>query len=110
MSKRAHQHANTTGARATRPARSGARAWQVVAPLLLVAISIGAYLNADHEEFLFDSAGALIENPRVLDLGQAFQRLFRAPLSADEQLAHLSFALNYAVNHAIGRPSFSSKE
>ena len=104
MKKRARQHANTTGLRPTKPPRSGALVWQVVAPLFLVALSIGTYLNAGHKEFFFDSAGTLIENPRILDLGQAFQRLFSSPFSADEQLAHVSFALNYAVNHALGQP------
>jgi protein O-mannosyl-transferase len=103
MKQRARQHANTTGPRAAK----SARVWQALAPLILVALSIGTYLNAGHKEFFFDSAGTLIENPRILNVGQTFARLFTAPLSADEQLAHLSFALNYAVNHALGRPGLN---
>ena len=57
------------GVRPTTPAPRLARVLRAAAPLLLVVISVGAYLNTDHEEFLFDSAGTFIENPRVLDRG-----------------------------------------
>lgn len=73
---------------------------------VIAALSAVAYLNAGHAEFFFDSAGALIANPRTTDLGGTFRRLWQAPLGADEQVSHLTFALNYALNRALGRPGF----
>lgn len=74
--------------------------------MLLVGLSAVAYINAGHAEFFFDSAGTLIANPRTVDLSGTLQRLWRAPFSADEQVSHLTFALSYALNRALGRPGF----
>ncbi len=78
----------------------------VLVPVCLIGLVAAAYVNADHEEFFFDSAGSFIENPRVFKVGQAFGKLFRSPLAADEQLCHFTFALNYRLNRALGLRGF----
>jgi Flp pilus assembly protein TadD len=76
-------------------------------PLVLLAgLSCCAYLNADHEEFLFDSAGGAIENRYSRDLWGAARRLFRHPLRPGSQVANFTFAVNYAANKALGQPGF----
>ncbi len=87
-----------------------------------------AYVNADHEELFFDSTDLILRNPQVADLEGALGRLWRSPLAADEQvapgnhrgteaqrssalaadeqIAHVSFALNYTVNRALGADPF----
>ncbi|MBI4581004.1 MAG: tetratricopeptide repeat protein, partial [Planctomycetes bacterium] len=70
--------------------------------LLLVAITAAAYINADHEQFLFDSAQAdLLAKPAAAGL-QTFREFWRQPLKPGQHLATLSFALNDAVNRALG--------
>ncbi len=83
-----------------------ARGRGALAYVLLIGLSSIAYVNAGHPEFFFDSAGALIENPRTVDLPGTLRRLCLSPWSADEQFSHLTFALNYAINRALGRPGF----
>ena len=81
--------------------------WQQLLPVvLLVVVSCCAYLNADHEEFLFDSAAGAIENHHTRDLAGTTAWLLRHPFSPDAQLAHVTLALNYAVNRALGLKGF----
>jgi protein O-mannosyl-transferase len=77
------------------------------APILLLWILAAAcYLNADHEEFLFDSALGHIDNPGTRDLSQALGSLRRSPLAPGEQLSSLTFALNHALNTIVGLKGF----
>jgi tetratricopeptide (TPR) repeat protein len=76
---------------------------QVAVVLLLAAVSCVAYINADHEKLLFDSVD-YVRSKDSANLGHSIRQLFVAPLRPDEQLTHLSFALNSAVNRALGLP------
>ena len=82
------------------------RVRRVLPLVLLMAAACCAYLNAGHEEFLFDSAAGTIERPYVRDLSEAVESLFRAPWRPGGQLTYFTFALNYAVNRALGLPGF----
>jgi protein O-mannosyl-transferase len=71
--------------------------------LLLVGAAFVAYINADHEEFLFDDvAGNLILNPQTADLHSAVRSIWQNPFGAGEQVARLTFAMNCAFNKAVG--------
>jgi len=76
-------------------------------PILLLCLLAGVcYLNADHEEFLFDSALGHIDNWRNRDLGQAVKDFGRGLLLPGQQLSSLTFALNAALNRALGLADF----
>lgn len=76
-------------------------------PLLLLCLLAGfCYLNADHEEFLFDSALGHIDNWQNQDLGQAIRHFGRGFLLPGQQLSSLTFALNAALNRALGLADF----
>ncbi|MFQ5460590.1 MAG: hypothetical protein ACE5EL_07330, partial [Anaerolineae bacterium] len=75
--------------------------------LFLGLISTIAYLNADHEEFYFDSKGGRsIENQRVRDLGGMLHSTWKAPWVPGSQLPFATFAVNYALNEAVGLRGF----
>ncbi|MDM8007168.1 MAG: tetratricopeptide repeat protein [Phycisphaerae bacterium] len=76
-------------------------------PILLLCLLAGiCYLNADHEEFLFDSALGHIDNWQNQDLCQAMRHFGRGLLLPGQQLSSLTFALNAALNRAIGLADF----
>ncbi len=75
--------------------------------IFLVAVTSACYLNADHEEFLFDwGAGGLDVRLREQTLGEALESFWQAPHKPGEQLSHVSFALNCALNEAVGLDRF----
>ncbi len=71
-----------------------------------MGLSAIAYLNADHEELFFDSTDLILRNPQTADLEGALAKLWRWPLAADEQVAHVSFALNHKVNRELSADPF----
>ncbi|UCD28571.1 MAG: tetratricopeptide repeat protein [Planctomycetota bacterium] len=75
----------------------------VALPLLLVVLASVGYLNADHEEFLFDSGFSYAEmaNPSQA-LGRYIQRTFWPPWRPGQNLTRVSFMLNAMVNRTLG--------
>jgi tetratricopeptide (TPR) repeat protein len=102
-SKREHtQAALKAHERAAVPGRA-----RLALPVLAILIlGCCAYLNADHDEFLFDSAGRKIESRQMRDLGHMTWGLFRRPLDPGSHLTYVTFALNAKLNQALGLPGF----
>lgn len=80
----------------------------VLACVILVGVSGLAYLNAGHDEFLFDSASQSAGSPRVTDsVAQAAGYLGKAPFLPGYRLTIITFALNHAFNVAVGLEPFN---
>jgi tetratricopeptide (TPR) repeat protein len=69
---------------------------------LLLAITAGIYINADHQELLFDSAQpTLLANP-ARNGQETLSDFWKSPLKPGQQVTYVSFAVNYAVNRCMG--------
>jgi len=74
--------------------------------LLFVLVAL-AYLNADHEEFIFDSRLPLVDNPEATNPVNLIKSFFwQSPYNPDAPLSFLTFALNHTFNIAIGLDGF----
>lgn len=72
-------------------------------PILLLVLAFVAYFNADHEEFFFDDNKDVLVDPGYApSAGHALRTFWREQLSSDAPLTYLSFALNHAMNRALG--------
>ncbi|UCD29869.1 MAG: hypothetical protein JSV03_05160, partial [Planctomycetota bacterium] len=73
----------------------------------LFIISAVAYLNADHEEFLFDSAHQNIARAEhTEDPIQVTRAFWQGELNPDAPFTYLTFAWNYFFNKALGLDGF----
>lgn len=80
-----------------------ARPWHLAAIcLLLLGVTAGAYINADHEEFLFDSAQPDLLSSPAQNWRHTLHDFWREPLRPGQQLTTATFALNYLANRAVG--------
>ena len=75
------------------------------AALLLLVLAFGAYLNADHELFLFDSKHIEQVEQTGGALG-AVRDFLHGQLNPDAPLTFLTFALNRAFNESVGLDGF----
>ncbi|MCX6952485.1 MAG: hypothetical protein NTV51_10010 [Verrucomicrobia bacterium] len=77
--------------------RAPARPW--LAAACLVAVVVLAYANTLRAPFLFDDAGAVLDNPTIRRLGSL--SIFRPPTDGStttgRPVVNVSFALNYAL-------------
>ncbi|MHC4442532.1 MAG: tetratricopeptide repeat protein [Planctomycetota bacterium] len=74
--------------------------------LLFFLVSI-AYLNADHQEFIFDSCELQISDAlETKDFVSCIKRFWLGGYNPDAPLTFLSFSLNYIFNRAIGLEGF----
>jgi len=81
--------------------------WRRSLPLIgLFAVSCVIYVNAGHQEFFFDSPPYILEDPVHRSVADSLALVWRRPFSPDESIAHLSFALNHALNRALDLPGF----
>ena len=75
--------------------------------VVLFAIAAVAYLNADHEEFLFDSGIHHIDRPEHTEGPLQVTRTFwQGRLNPDAPFTYLTFAWNYSFNKALGLDGF----
>ncbi len=76
--------------------------WRRFGPLLLlVTITILTYLNANHEEFYFDSGRGTMQ--KFADPGQMVGNLLRSHvIPTGYPITQITFALNRWFNHAVG--------
>jgi tetratricopeptide (TPR) repeat protein len=93
---------NDRGHPSPAPTASAAQ-WRLGAALVLIAVAaMVGYLNADHDEFYFDSDNIRTladERPGVVPAARA---LAAQGLHPGQQLTWLTFALNYWVNERLG--------
>ncbi|UCD28937.1 MAG: hypothetical protein JSV03_00180, partial [Planctomycetota bacterium] len=82
--------------------------WHRVLPFIFLFFIVStAYLNADHEEFIFDSRLPLIDNPEdTVNVNKIIKLFWEGKLNPDAPFAFLTFALNYKFNTAIGLDGF----
>lgn len=75
--------------------------------LLLAALASICYVNADHEEFYFDSASGQIDNwVATYGVRGGVKLLIDHPLRPGAFLSFLTFSLNRELNRALGLPDF----
>lgn len=82
------------------PAAPARRVPPWLAPLALVIAILAAYANSLHAPFLFDDAGAVVNNPTIRSL--ASLAVFNPPADGStttgRPLVNFSYALNYALS------------
>lgn len=66
--------------------------------LLVVAAGLVVYANSLRRPFMFDDHAAIIDNPAINELVPIEHRLPRESPVAGRPLAHMSFAINYAID------------
>ncbi|MHC4442533.1 MAG: tetratricopeptide repeat protein [Planctomycetota bacterium] len=89
------------------PATESTPIYRVLPFILLFFLAAIAYLNADHEDFIFDSRLPLVENPEdVVNVETIIKRFYRGEYNPDARFTFLTFALNYAFNQAMGLDGF----
>lgn len=70
---------------------------------LLVAITAAAYVNADHETFLFDSVQpSLLAEPAALGVSATLGHWLNRPFEPGQQLTVVTFAVSYSLNQLLG--------
>lgn len=87
------------------PRKVRARSFLGWSALFLLALAFGAYLNADHQAFLFDSKHIEQVEQTEGALG-AVRDFYRGRLNPDAPLTFLTFAWNYAFNKTVGLDGF----
>lgn len=88
----------TTSATSARPSSLAAPAAQPWWPILAIAaVGVTAYLNALGHPFLFDDAGAIVENQTIRSLWDSLRGGPEQFPTAGRPLLNASFALNYAL-------------
>jgi tetratricopeptide (TPR) repeat protein len=76
---------------------------------VLFAIAAVAYLNADHEEFLFDSGLHHIDRIEHTEGPlQVIRTFWQGHLNPDAPFTYLTFAWNYSLNKSIGLDGFDT--
>ncbi|UCD28343.1 MAG: tetratricopeptide repeat protein [Planctomycetota bacterium] len=82
---------------------------RVLVPLFLATVALAAYLNADHEKFLFDSGeDHIIRTEHTEGPIKAIKYFWQGRLNPDAPFTYLTFAWNYSFNRAIGLDGFDS--
>jgi protein O-mannosyl-transferase len=76
---------------------------RLLPPLLIIALACVAYVNAGHREFLFDSAGNHIVNPRQSQgLVAAVRNYVNGTDTHECAVSYITFAMNYSLNRKLG--------
>ena len=79
----------------------------ILIPLTFISLSLLLFLQADHPDFFFDSAGDAIANETNADLGRAWKTYTPKLLHlGPNALGHLSLAFTAGLNRLLGYPAF----
>ncbi|MHC4445658.1 MAG: tetratricopeptide repeat protein [Planctomycetota bacterium] len=80
---------------------------RMAVPVFLILMGSVGYLNADHEEFYFDSAaGHIIRPEHTGGPIQVLKNYWEGRLNPDAPFTYITFAWNYSFNKAVGLDGF----
>jgi Flp pilus assembly protein TadD len=71
----------------------------------IFVLACAGHWGARHEQLFFDD-GRITQDPVLTDFAQTWQRFRQYALYPGQQLTDLTFAGNYALNVALGRPGW----